>query len=72
MQAESMTTVAGVPVQGPLLLTPQVFGDPRGFFFESWNQQAFNAAAGDTAFVQDNHSRSSRGVLRGLHYQLPC
>jgi dTDP-4-dehydrorhamnose 3,5-epimerase len=71
MQAESMTTVAGVPVQGPLLLTPQVFGDPRGFFFESWNQQAFNAAAGDTAFVQDNHSRSSRGVLRGLHYQLP-
>jgi dTDP-4-dehydrorhamnose 3,5-epimerase len=54
-----------------LLLTPRVFGDPRGFFFESWNQQAFNAAAGDTAFVQDNHSRSSRGVLRGLHYQLP-
>ena len=71
MQAESLTTAAGVPVQGPLLLTPQVFGDPRGFFFESWNQQAFNAAAGDTAFVQDNHSRSSRGVLRGLHYQLP-
>ena len=71
MRAESLTTAAGVPVQGPLLLTPQVFGDPRGFFFESWNQQAFNAAAGDTAFVQDNHSRSSRGVLRGLHYQLP-
>jgi dTDP-4-dehydrorhamnose 3,5-epimerase len=54
-----------------LLLTPRVFGDERGFFFESWNQQAFNAATGDTAFVQDNHSRSSRGVLRGLHYQLP-
>ncbi len=71
MRAESLTTAAGVPVQGPLLLTPQVFGDPRGFFFESWNQQAFNAAAGDTAFVQDNHSRSSRDVLRGLHYQLP-
>ena len=71
MRAESLTTASGVPVQGPLLLTPQVFGDPRGFFFESWNQQAFNAAAGDTAFVQDNHSRSSRGVLRGLHYQLP-
>jgi len=71
MRAESLTTAAGVPVQGPLLLTPQVFGDPRGCFFESWNQQAFNAAAGDTAFVQDNHSRSSRGVLRGLHYQLP-
>jgi dTDP-4-dehydrorhamnose 3,5-epimerase len=71
MQAESLTTAAGLFVQGPLLLTPRVFGDPRGFFFESWNQQAFNAAAGDTAFVQDNHSRSSRGVLRGLHYQLP-
>ena len=71
MQAEVLTTAAGVPVQGPLLLTPRVFGDERGFFFESWNQQAFNAAAGDTAFVQDNHSRSSCGVLRGLHYQLP-
>ena len=71
MQAEVLTTAAGVPVQGPLILTPRVFGDERGFFFESWNQQAFNAAAGDTAFVQDNHSRSSRGVLRGLHYQLP-
>jgi dTDP-4-dehydrorhamnose 3,5-epimerase len=71
MQAEVLTTAAGVPVQGPLLLTPRVFGDERGFFFESWNQQAFNAATGDTAFVQDNHSRSSRGVLRGLHYQLP-
>jgi dTDP-4-dehydrorhamnose 3,5-epimerase len=71
MQAEVLTTAAGVPVQGPLLLTPRVFGDERGFFFESWNQQDFNAAAGDTAFVQDNHSRSSRGVLRGLHYQLP-
>ena len=71
MQAESLTTAAGVSVQGPLLLTPRVFGDERGFFYESWNQQAFNAAAGDTCFVQDNHSRSSRGVLRGLHYQLP-
>jgi dTDP-4-dehydrorhamnose 3,5-epimerase len=71
MQAESLTTAAGVSVQGPLQLTPRVFGDERGFFYESWNQQAFNAAAGDTCFVQDNHSRSSRGVLRGLHYQLP-
>jgi dTDP-4-dehydrorhamnose 3,5-epimerase len=71
MQAEVLTTAAGVPVQGPLLLTPRMFGDERGFFFESWNQQAFNAAAGDTTFVQDNHSRSSCGVLRGLHYQLP-
>jgi len=71
MQAETLTTAAGVTLEGPLLLTPRVFGDPRGFFFESWNQQTFNAVAGDTAFVQDNHSRSSRGVLRGLHYQLP-
>ena len=71
MQAEALTTASGVALLGPLLLTPRVFGDERGFFFESWNQQAFNAAAGETCFVQDNHSRSSCGVLRGLHYQLP-
>ena len=76
MQADTLTTAAGVSVAGPLLLTPRVFGDGRGFFFESWNQQRFAellAAHGQTAaaFVQDNHSRSSRGVLRGLHYQLP-
>lgn len=55
-----------------LLIEPRVFGDARGFFFESFNQQAFDAATGtDVHFVQDNHSRSARGVLRGLHYQLP-
>jgi dTDP-4-dehydrorhamnose 3,5-epimerase len=54
-----------------LLLEPRVFGDARGFFLESFNQTAFSAATGlDVTFVQDNHSRSSRGVLRGLHYQL--
>lgn len=54
-----------------LLIEPQVFGDARGFFFESFNQQAFNQATGTNyPFVQDNHSRSSRGVLRGLHYQI--
>lgn len=54
-----------------LILDPKVFGDSRGFFLESWNQQAFNAAVGrEVTFVQDNHSRSSQGVLRGLHYQL--
>jgi len=54
-----------------LLIEPKVFGDTRGFFFESFNQKAFNEAAGlDVNFVQDNHSRSSKGVLRGLHYQL--
>lgn len=55
-----------------ILFTPKVFGDERGFFFESFNQNAFNEATGLTVtFVQDNHSRSQRGVLRGLHYQLP-
>ena len=54
-----------------LLLTPKVFGDSRGFFFESFNERVFEAAIGGPAhFVQDNHSRSGRGVLRGLHYQL--
>ncbi|MCZ2406277.1 MAG: dTDP-4-dehydrorhamnose 3,5-epimerase [Burkholderiales bacterium] len=55
-----------------LLIEPKVLGDARGFFFESFNQQAFNEATGTShQFVQDNHSRSRRGVLRGLHYQLP-
>ena len=54
-----------------LLLEPKVFGDERGFFFESFNQRAFHAATGlDLQFVQDNHSRSARNVLRGLHYQV--
>ena len=54
-----------------VLLEPKVFGDARGFFFESFNQKAFNAATGtDHQFVQDNHSRSTKGVLRGLHYQV--
>ena len=54
------------------IIEPAVFGDERGFFFESFNQAKFNQAVGyDVAFVQDNHSRSAKGVLRGLHYQLP-
>ena len=54
-----------------LLLEPKVFGDERGFFMESFNQKTFDAAVGHhVEFVQDNHSRSSKGVLRGLHYQL--
>ena len=76
MQAERLTTSSGSTLNGPLLITPRVFGDDRGFFFESWNQAAFaKALEADSqpvpAFVQDNHSRSSAGVLRGLHYQLP-
>ena len=55
-----------------LIIEPKVFGDERGFFYESFNQKAFNEATGlDVTFVQDNHSRSSKGVLRGLHYQVP-
>ncbi|RYF34363.1 MAG: dTDP-4-dehydrorhamnose 3,5-epimerase [Comamonadaceae bacterium] len=54
-----------------LLLEPKVFGDERGFFFESWNQQVLDDIAGQPLrFVQDNHSRSARGVLRGIHYQI--
>ncbi len=53
-----------------LLIEPRVFSDDRGFFFESWNARAFAAAGIAESFVQDNHSRSARGVLRGLHYQL--
>ena len=68
--------VVSFAVQGPLLLTPRVFGDARGFFFESWNERQWKQLLGDhgqepVGLVQDNHSRSSRGVLRGLHYQLP-
>jgi dTDP-4-dehydrorhamnose 3,5-epimerase len=65
----NVTTTA---IEGVLILEPKVFGDARGFFMESFNQKAFNDAVGqDVLFVQDNHSRSSKGVLRGLHYQLP-
>ncbi|TSE25632.1 dTDP-4-dehydrorhamnose 3,5-epimerase [Tepidimonas sediminis] len=66
-------TVTPTAIPGVLLLEPRVFGDERGFFLESFNQRDFEAATGlrGLAFVQDNHSRSRRGVLRGLHYQLP-
>ena len=54
-----------------VLIEPKVFGDARGFFYESFNQRAFNQATGtDYQFLQDNHSRSAKGVLRGLHYQI--
>lgn len=57
-------------IEGVVLLTPRVFEDQRGFFLESWNQKAFDEAIGQSVtFVQDNRSRSARGVLRGLHYQ---
>jgi len=53
-----------------LLIEPRVFEDARGFFFESYNRHAFAQAGIGVEFVQDNHSRSNRGVLRGLHYQI--
>lgn len=62
-----------VPTEIPeiLILEPKVFGDERGFFYESYNERVFREATGvDVRFVQDNHSRSGRGVLRGLHYQV--
>ena len=81
MPAETLCSASGQPLSGPLLITPQVFGDERGFFYESWNERRFRAdliSAGLPAaeaetlqFRQDNHSRSSCGVLRGLHFQLP-
>lgn len=56
-------------IPGVLVLEPQVFGDERGFFCETWNRQRFAALGIDLDFVQDNHSRSAQGILRGLHYQ---
>ncbi len=62
--------ITTTPIEGVLILEPKVFGDERGFFFESFNQRAFNEAVGQAVdFVQDNHSRSAKGVLRGLHFQ---
>jgi len=64
--------VTSLAIADVLLIEPKVFGDERGFFYESFNQQRFNEATGlNYDFVQDNHSKSAKGVLRGLHYQLP-
>ena len=52
-----------------LIIEPKVFGDARGYFFESWNQAAYEAAGITNTWVQDNESKSCHGVLRGLHYQ---
>lgn len=63
--------VSPTSLDGVLILEPQVFGDARGFFFESFNSRDFLQATGlDVQFVQDNHSKSGQGVLRGLHYQI--
>ena len=64
-------TVTPTDLPDVLVLEPKVFGDARGFFYESFNAREFAAATGlHVSFVQDNHSRSARGVLRGLHYQI--
>ncbi|WP_020560265.1 dTDP-4-dehydrorhamnose 3,5-epimerase [Thiofilum flexile] len=57
------------PLKDAVIIEPKVFGDARGFFMETWNQQAFEQAGLPHHFVQDNHSRSAQGILRGLHYQ---
>jgi dTDP-4-dehydrorhamnose 3,5-epimerase len=63
--------VMQTPLEGVLVLEPKVFGDARGFFFESFNARDFEQATGlKETFVQDNHSKSAKGVLRGLHYQV--
>jgi dTDP-4-dehydrorhamnose 3,5-epimerase len=67
---EQAVKVTPTALPDVLMISPNVFGDERGFFFESWNHRAFAAAGLDATFVQDNHSRSVRNVLRGLHYQI--
>lgn len=64
--------VTSTRISDVLIIEPKAFGDDRGFFFESFNQKVFNEVVGqDITFVQDNHSKSAKNVLRGLHYQLP-
>ena len=58
-------------IEGLLVIEPWVFGDSRGYFFESYNAKAFEEAVGNVTFVQDNESKSSYGVVRGLHFQKP-
>ncbi len=71
LDGESLMKILPAAIPEVLIIEPKVFGDARGFFFESFNQKAFKHATGlDVNFVQDNHSRSAKGVLRGLHYQI--
>jgi dTDP-4-dehydrorhamnose 3,5-epimerase len=76
MKAESLSTTSGQHMEGTLLITPDAYGDDRGFFFESWNERRWchllsKHGQEPQPFVQDNHSRSAQGVLRGLHWQIP-
>ena len=63
--------VLPLKIAGLVVIEPDVFGDERGFFLESYNKEKFAKNGVDVEFVQDNHSRSQRGVLRGLHFQKP-
>lgn len=58
-------------IEGVVIIEPRVFHDERGYFFESWSQRDFDAAVRPVRFVQDNESMSTRGVIRGLHFQRP-
>ena len=70
MKVENVKSNCNKIISDVLLITPEIYMDNRGFFMESWNQRKFNAAVGkDIIFKQDNHSKSSKGVLRGLHFQ---
>ena len=70
MKIELLYSNKGNILQGPLLLKPSIFKDQRGYFFESWNQNVFNKYVGkQVSFVQDNHSSSKKGVVRGMHFQ---
>ena len=63
--------VIQTPFEGLKIIKPSVYPDERGYFFESWNQQAFAKAGIDASFVQDNQSCSSKDTLRGMHFQIP-
>ena len=63
--------VIETPIPGVLVLEPRIFGDSRGYFFESFSRREFVQKVMETEFVQDNESRSSFGVIRGLHFQKP-
>ena len=71
MQSSSIKNQKGQLIDGPILITSNVYNDHRGFFLESWNENSFNKIVGkNITFLQDNHSKSNKNVIRGLHYQL--
>ena len=71
MDFESLKNNKGIEILGPILISPKIYEDSRGFFYESWNKKSFsNLINKKVDFVQDNHSKSVNGVLRGLHYQI--